>query len=311
MTSADWVAASTRARAMARGRVGAGACRTAAATGEWSAALRVLAPTAAGPRLARCRTLAEADLAGRAALVWSVRVLAGWIPARGTGVVRALAAGAEVANLTAMAARLAGGQAHVAVQDGDVPLDLGALATAWPRLSGATSVAQLREALRRSPWGDPGSPEELPDVLTAVWLRRLVAEVPATRAWARCAAALLVARRSLLDQPPVPRLVAVLGPVLGRSWSAAHTPDALRSALSPAVARCLEGVTAADDLWRAEARLRGQVQADGFGLLRRGVPGPDVVVGAVAVLAVDSWRVTAALAAAAAGGASEVLDVVA
>jgi hypothetical protein len=39
------------------------------------------------------------------------------------------------------------------------------------------------------------------------------------------------------------------------------------------------------------------------------MPGPDVVLGAIAVLALDAWRVRAALAAAAAGaGSSEVLD---
>ena len=46
-------------------------------------------------------------------------------------------------------------------------------------------------------------------------------------------------------------------------------------------------------------------------MLRRATPGPEVVVGAITVLAVDAWRVRAALAAADAGGTSEVLDAVA
>jgi hypothetical protein len=51
------------------------------------------------------------------------------------------------------------------------------------------------------------------------------------------------------------------------------------------------------------------VEKDGFRLLRGSRPGPDVVLGAIAVLSTDAWRVRAALTAAAAGaGSSEVLD---
>ena len=58
--------------------------------------------------------------------------------------------------------------------------------------------------------------------------------------------------------------------------------------------------------------MRAAVEADGFALLRRPRAGPEVVLGAIAVMAMDAWRVRAALAAAAAGtGSSEVLDAVA
>jgi hypothetical protein len=66
------------------------------------------------------------------------------------------------------------------------------------------------------------------------------------------------------------------------------------------------------DLWRAEAALAVRIESDGFSLLRAGLPGPDVVLGAMAVLAADAWRVRAALASAALhAGTSEVLDAVA
>ncbi|WAP50822.1 hypothetical protein OL239_12580 [Arthrobacter sp. ATA002] len=66
------------------------------------------------------------------------------------------------------------------------------------------------------------------------------------------------------------------------------------------------------DLWRAEAALAARVENDGFRLIRAGLPGPNTVLGAMAVLATDAWRVRAALAAAAAhAGTSEVLDAVA
>lgn len=321
--SADWVAASVRARAMARRRAGAGACRRAAAAADLPTAIAVFAQTPAGDRLAGCATVAEADRAGTADLVWSMRVLAGWIPARGTTVVRALAAGVERSNVVALAAALGAGPgpgevtggaaaAATAARDAAQPeVELGALATAWPRLRAATSTAQLRAELRRSPWGDPGEPADLPDVLGAVWMRRLAGEVPATRPWVRSAAGVVVARRLLLGSGPSPRLVSVLRPLVGDGWPRARTLDALREALPRSVTPALADVTGPGDLWRAEAGLRARVQADAFAMLRRATPGPDVVVGAIAVLAVDAWRVRAALAAAAAGGTSEVLDAVA
>ena len=47
-------------------------------------------------------------------------------------------------------------------------------------------------------------------------------------------------------------------------------------------------------------------------MIRRSTPGPEILVGAVALLAVDAWRVRAALEVAAHGGGPlEALDVVA
>ena len=92
----------------------------------------------------------------------------------------------------------------------------------------------------------------------------------------------------------------------------AGTRLATRAPVVIAVRANDDGVERPEDLWRAEARLAARVEADGFGLLRASRPGPAVVLGALAVLCIDAWRVRAALAAAAAGaGTSEVLDVVA
>jgi hypothetical protein len=55
------------------------------------------------------------------------------------------------------------------------------------------------------------------------------------------------------------------------------------------------------DLWTAEARWWHRVEDDGFTLLRSASFGPSSVVGAVAVLAADAWRVRAALETAAHG----------
>lgn len=55
-------------------------------------------------------------------------------------------------------------------------------------------------------------------------------------------------------------------------------------------------------LWQAEAHWWRTVQVDGAEMLHNGRCGPRVVVGAVAVLSVDAWRVRAALGSAARGG---------
>ena len=67
------------------------------------------------------------------------------------------------------------------------------------------------------------------------------------------------------------------------------------------------------DLEQSINRIRAvaAVEEDAFALLRTAMPGPSVVLGAIVVLAIDAWRVRAALAAAEAGGGSEVLDAVA
>jgi hypothetical protein len=100
--------------------------------------------------------------------------------------------------------------------------------------------------------------------------------------------------------------------VIGTGWETAGDLVALRSTLPRATRSALHDLDDPEQLWRAEARVRLTVESDGFRLLRTALPGPDVVLGAIAVLAIDAWRVRAALAAASLGvGSSEVLDAVA
>ena len=86
-------------------------------------------------------------------------------------------------------------------------------------------------------------------------------------------------------------------PVIGRTWETAGDLAQFRVALPSSVRPVLAGVEAPEELWRAEAGMRAAVEADGFALLRRPRAGPEVVLGAIAVLAMDAWRVCAALAA--------------
>jgi hypothetical protein len=72
------------------------------------------------------------------------------------------------------------------------------------------------------------------------------------------------------------------------------------------------GVEDPDALWEAEARWWARVDHEGAALARRPVAGRPSIVGATALLAVDAWRVRAALELAARGGGpTEVLHAVA
>jgi hypothetical protein len=70
----------------------------------------------------------------------------------------------------------------------------------------------------------------------------------------------------------------------------------------------LDGIDQIQDLWRGEAAWWHRVEGDGFALLRGSGYDRKPVVGALAVLAVDAWRVRAALETAARGGAGPTLE---
>jgi len=306
--NADWVAASVRARAMARRRVGAGACRRIAGHTTLSAAVHDLETTAYAQRLEGRVGLGQVQRSTAETVLWQLRVLAGWLPAGGTRLLRAAAAGFERENILDLARHLDGAPEHDAYE-------LGALATAWPRLRRANSSDELATELRRSPWGDPGEGGQanLADVLHIAWLRELATAAPQAKPWAATAAALMVGRLTLVDGTrPSPRLRRLVRPVIGEAWADAGNLPELRDALPLGARAVLAGVERPEGLWLAEARAIATVERDAFALLRTALPGPSVVLGAAGVLAVDAWRLRAALAAAAAGGrGSEVLDAVA
>jgi hypothetical protein len=303
---ADWVAASVRARSMAQRRAGAGTSRAIAAQPTLESGLALLRESGYGQRLGGARGLVAAERAIQADVLWQLRVLAGWLPASGTALARAAAGTYEIENIVALAHTLAGGAPAPGFYA------LGALATAWPRLRTAGSSEELATILRASAWGDVGTPEPGPlrDALTVAWARRLAASATAARPWCGAACVLMAARMVLVDTAsPSAQVLHLLRPVLGRSWEAASGIAGFTAALPPSLQGVVLGVESPTDLWRAEARAHAAVESDGFRLLRGSRPGPDVVLGAIAVLSLDAWRVRAALAAAAAGaGSSEVLD---
>src|ERR1019366_8459026 len=92
--------------------------------------------------------LAAAQHAVSATTLWHLRVLAGWGPPFGTHQLRLVAAGFEIANVTTLLDELRG--ASVGPR-----FSLGSLALSGRTLESARSTAEVRRALRASPWGDP------------------------------------------------------------------------------------------------------------------------------------------------------------
>lgn len=301
----SWVAGTVRAKTLARRRLGASGARRLATSPGLPDALASLGATPYAHDLGGGQTLAEAEHGVGATLLWHLRVLAGWLPAEGADVIRLLARGFEVANVDEHLQALRAQPAEPAYR-------LGALSTCWSRLAVTTSVVDLRRVLSTSPWGDPGTAEPwaVHVGMCLAWADRLVFRIPEAAAWARAAACLLVLRTTMLEgrrlpDPLAARASYVLGAAFMDAASGGSANLAGLAARLPAGARwALDGVAQPQDLWRAESNWWHRVERDGFGLLRRPSYDRSPVVGAVAVLAVDAWRVRAALEAAARGGAA-------
>ncbi|HEX6918185.1 MAG TPA: hypothetical protein VF140_08905 [Phycicoccus sp.] len=308
--SAGWVAATVGARAMSRRRLGREAVRELAGAPDLQGALGRLVRSPYGREVRVGMTLAEAERAVVAAAVWNVRVLSGWLPREGVRMLRVLVSPVEVADVVDHLEHLYRG----APGPGPVPFRLGALATAWPRLAGTTTPDELRAALAVSPWGDPGgtSPREVALALRLAACDRIASAVPAASGWATGSAALLLARELAAGRPLPPRVREDVAAVLGTDVAEAPSLAALPGVLPRGAAPALAGVSGPEDLWRAEARWWTAVERDAFRLARGSRPGPDSPVAAVALLAVDAWRVRAALESAARHGrALEDFDAVA
>lgn len=306
--SAGWVGVSVRARAMTNRRVGRVATRGLATSPSLESALAVLMRTPYGHDLHVAHDLATAQRAVVETVLWNTRVLAGWAPRQGVALLRVLAAVLEAANI----------KDHVRSLDGTTvppPYRLGGLSSAWPRLARAATADEVGKALAASPWGDPlgGTPHDIGLLLETSLADRVIAAVPAAAAWAGGATALLVAREVVRDRRALPAAAhqAAVRVVGDRALVATSLPDL--SERVPTHARwAIAGVRDPADLWQAEGRWWARVERDSFGLVRRSANGPDVLVGAVALMAVDAWRVRAALELAARGGAPlEVFDAVA
>src|SRR5579859_7784359 len=104
--SAAWTAASVRAGAIARQRLGAGGCREVAVQHGLRPALALLGPSVYARFIGPASSLEDAAHGTRAAVLWQLRVLAGWLPPSGSRLARALAAAFERDNIVGLASRL-------------------------------------------------------------------------------------------------------------------------------------------------------------------------------------------------------------
>jgi hypothetical protein len=296
--SAGWVAGSVRARAMARRRMGLEATRRLASCGSLNDALRMLADTHYGANIRPEQSVAVAQRKIADTLLWDLRVLAGWLPREGVRLLRTLGAWFEVANVDELLQVIAGRSA-------DPEFRLGALATAWPRLRRAASIGELRAALAASAWQDPGgqTTDAVRMGMRAQWAARAAALDDPVRTWAAGAAALLVAgERFALGRAVHPADIGGALGLLGPQAPSAAALDELTAGLPPRAKWVLAGITSPAELWRAEETWLARVERDGQRLLRTSSLDSDVVVGAVALMGCDAWRVRAALEIAARGG---------
>ncbi|PPJ34382.1 hypothetical protein C5E45_01250 [Nocardia nova] len=286
-----WVAGDVRAVGLAQRRFGAAGARRLAEAGSLAAAQQMLLDHGFRHRIHVGADLAETEHVVSAAVLWHLRILAGWQPSAGFRLLRALAGGFETANIQGLASSLAGGEPTPAYE-------LGALGWAWEQLREAKTLTALREALRGSVWGDPGSarPADIADSAVLAWATRMGSVAGGARDWAAGVAALVVARRHVLQRSPLP------GPALRSAalllGSAAVDKEELPAlvAVLPARARwVLDGLDTPSQLWRGEVRWWIRVETDGAHLLAGSRFGPDKPVGAFAVSIADVWRVRSAL----------------
>ena len=299
--SAGWVAASSRGRLLTRRRLGTAGAHDLANAGSFPAAMARLAGSPYGRSVTDGMTLDDARRAVGAVCLWHLRVLAGWLPPPGDDVVRVFAGRFELVNIADRFAQLAG--ATVAS-----PYTLGSLGVAWPRVMAAVTAQDVRVALTRSLWGDPG-PLGGPDAVAALearWARWLGDSLPDQPAWADGAAALVVAGALAAGRSVPPAGLGDLRRQLGTGWEGAPDLATLRSRLPRSGAWVLDddgGGAEGCEFWRAEGRWWRRVDGDAAAMLRHGRPGRAMVAAAAARLLADAWRVQAALEAAAWGPA--------
>jgi hypothetical protein len=306
--TAAWVAGSVRSVAVARRRLGMDAIRAVALSPSASAAVPLVARPPYDHDVRTDSDLADAEHGVAAAMLWNIRVLAGWLPAAGVTQLRLLAGWFEIANVDTHMAELDPAKTNASAPR----FHLGQLATAWPHLAATSSMADLRAALAASAWGDPGAgtAREISLFMRLSWAERVASGIGSARPWAAGATALLVARERFVARHTLPAAATVAAErLLGAAQANAATLVDFAQVLPAEAGWALSRVTDPSELWRAEARWWDRLRRDGTALLRRGGFGAHRPLGAAALLAADAWQTSAALEIAGHGGAGrEVLD---
>jgi len=305
--SAAWVAAAVRARGLLHRTFGPDRIRQLEAAPTLGDAIAVLAESSYGRYVHRGMSLAEAERAIDATVLWHLRILAGWGPALSATSLRLLAGDFEIRNIEDLLLRFAG-------EGVEPPFELGALALSWSRLATAGSAGQLRQRLAASSWGDPGG-NDLGTVrftLRLVWASHLADHLPFLRPLAASAVGLAVARASTAGVGLEGRALDLARRLTGPGLSIAElTTGGGLAEPSPAL-QGAQDTAPSDRLWVAEVAWWSQMEAIGSAFAAASNPSESMVVGVVLLLAVDAWKVRRALQVVAAQGASpEVINALA
>jgi hypothetical protein len=300
-----WTAGVTRARLLLSRTIGPDHASEIASCRSLEEALRMLAGSAYGQRVPAGVDLGTAQRGVAETLLWHLRIMAGWLPTGGAGLVRALAGWFELANIDARLAALAGDGAEPA------PFVLGGLATAWTGIEQAHSIEEIAQGLSTSPWGKLNGDDSagMAIGLRVAWARRVQSAVPEAGRWVAGAGALLVARELIVagSRRYVTQLRRLPG-IRDRALDGSSLEE-LQRALPEQAAWALAGIVAPSELWRAELGWWRQVEDEAPGLLRT-QDDEAVVLAAVALLAVDAIRTARALEAAAQGGSAQLVELI-
>lgn len=310
--TAGWMAAVVRGEALLGRTVGPAGARAIAGADDWPSARRALASTAYGRELPPDADRRTARVTAERATAWQIRVLAGWLPPGGAAVARLAIAPFEIGNLDRRLVSFVDGTARFDPSDA---VDLGPLGAAWPAAARAATSAEVRALLRRSSWGDPGGDgrAEIAVGLRVSWARRAMRVDPVVRPWALGALAVLVARERFVFDRPITEVTArSVDRAFGPRWRDAGDVDGLRARIPEGARWPLPAGNAPSDLWRSELALLARIGREAGDIATTRRPVPATVVAVLALLLVDTWRVTAAIEAAGRGPAGrEVLDAVA
>ncbi len=292
--SASWVAAAVRARGLLDRRLGPDRTSGLGAETSLDEAVTALADSSYGRYVHRGMTLADAERAVDATVLWHMRILAGWGPALSGTSLRLLAGGFEIENIEDLLLRFAGAPVST-------PFELGALSLSWSRLAGAGSAGELRRRLAESSWGDPGA-EDLGTVrfgLRLVWAQQVANGFPFLRRLAVGAARLAVARADAESVILDGRALRIARSLIASDPSSSES-SSLPAREEPSTDARMQGRPGSDRLWETEVQWWSQAESTASTLSATSNPSESMVVGVVLLLAVDAWRVRAALETAAA-----------
>lgn len=297
----SWVAAGVRARSLLHRTLDDDAVHGLAAAQTLGDGLERLLASPYGRDVRTGQSLVDAQRAIASTALWHLRVLGGWLTGGGAEAVRVVAGRWEIANVAGLLASLETGEPAAAAYD------LGHLATLPHRIAGAQRPADVRRALARSAWRDPGTdePAELLAWMRLRWAERIARDVPGGGRIGAGRLALEVARERFVAGRRPGRRGWPASP-LGVAWERAETLDEYGERLPGEARWALEGIAQPSELWRAERRWWSELDAAATRTLEGFHPGSrEEVVAAAALLALDAWRVRGALGRAARGGSEE------